>query len=55
MSSPLGPHGARCSRGADGLIIKKKPRAMQERQQRSVVIGRQRVKAVLDSGEVLLE
>jgi hypothetical protein len=38
-----------------GEIPEKKPRALEECQQRSVVIGRQRVKAGLDIGEVLLE
>jgi hypothetical protein len=38
-----------------GEILEKKPRAVEECQQRSVMIGGQRVKAGLDIGEVLLE
>ena len=38
-----------------GEILEKKPRAMEKCQQRSVMIGGQRVKAGLDIGEVLLE
>jgi hypothetical protein len=38
-----------------GEITEKKPRAMQEFQQRSVMIGGQRVKACLDIGEILLK
>ena len=38
-----------------GEIIEKKPRTMQECQQRPVMIGGQRVKAGLNIGEVLLE
>ena len=38
-----------------GKILEKKPRAVEERQRRSVMIGRQRVKAGLDIREVLLE
>jgi hypothetical protein len=36
-------------------ILEKKPRAVKESQQRSVMIGGQRVKAGLDIDEVLLE
>ena len=38
-----------------GEILEKKPRAVEESQQRSVMIGRKRVNASLDIGEVLLE
>jgi hypothetical protein len=38
-----------------GEIIEKKPRAVKECQQRSVMIGGKRVKAGLDIGEILLE
>jgi hypothetical protein len=38
-----------------GEILEKKSRAMEERQQRSVMIGGKRVKAGLDIGEILLE
>jgi len=38
-----------------GEIVEKQARAIEERQQRPVMIGRKRVKAGLDIGEVLLE
>jgi hypothetical protein len=38
-----------------GEILEKKPRTIEKCQQRSVMIGRKRVKAGLDIGEVLLE
>src|ERR1700736_299189 len=38
-----------------GEIFEKKPRAVKQRQQRSVMIGGKRIKASLDIGEVLLE
>jgi methionine synthase II (cobalamin-independent) len=38
-----------------GEIIEKKPRAVEERQQRSVVIGGERVNPGLDIGEILSE
>src|SRR5882757_7698396 len=38
-----------------GQILEKKPRAVKQRQQRSVMIGGKRIKASLDIGEVLLE
>jgi hypothetical protein len=38
-----------------GEIVEKQSRAIEERQQRPVMIGRKRVKAGLDIGEVLLE
>ena len=38
-----------------GEILEKKPRAVKECQQRSVMIGGKRVNAGLDIGEVLLE
>jgi hypothetical protein len=38
-----------------GEILEKTPRAVEERQQRSVMIDGKRVNASLDIGEVLLE
>jgi hypothetical protein len=38
-----------------GEILEEKPRAMKQRQHRSVMIGGKRVNAGLDIGEVLLE
>ena len=38
-----------------GEILKEKPRAVKQCQQRSVMIGRKRVNAGLDIGEILLE
>src|SRR5882762_1880274 len=38
-----------------GEILEKKPRAVKQRQQRSVMVGGKRIKASLDIGEVLLE
>src|SRR6266700_1362970 len=38
-----------------GEILEKQPRAVKQRQQRSVMIGGKRIKASFDIGEVLLE
>src|SRR5258708_3006307 len=38
-----------------GKILEKKPRAVKQRQQRTVMIGGKRIKAGLDIGEVLLK